>query len=93
MSDKPISVGDLAVVLKTHCDSNPNLGRIVTVDSIVTHWIRCIQCRKNSVFEGRIAIYCVRGERFGSPLPWLKRIPPLDELENIDVEDKLDVRA
>ena len=82
MKDKPISVGDMAMVIKLKsCCRKGQLGFIFTVSKISIGVARCTHCgaQHESLFaySGEIEngrARCVRIDR-------LKRIPPLDELE------------
>jgi hypothetical protein len=76
--DKPISVGDLVVVARQHCCS-AYLGKVMTVHAIVSMpaGYHCTQC---SASIGR-AIAADGGNSYTFPMAWLKRIPPLSELE------------
>jgi hypothetical protein len=76
--NEPISVGDLVQVVRWPCCGRGNLGMIFTVGVIDNNLFRCTPdgCGKehkgpNAALRGKIA----------APLAWLKRIPPLSELE------------
>ena len=77
MSERPIQVGDLVALLRNHCD-NRGVGFIRQVLSIDNRALRCPECRQLSADEGPVA---EMEEGVYSPLAWLKRIPPLSELE------------
>ena len=74
---EPIKVGDLVVVVRGHkCD----VGAVYRVSSIqknVHGWV-CGVCGFRKLFH---SAWADRGDCYGAPLPWLKRIPPLEELE------------
>lgn len=82
MSDKPISVGDLVQVVRTDCKKSADLalGKIGRVDSIGVLPARfgpfCEFCKQRYAVS---ELATVQG--WYPPLSWLKRIPPLSELE------------
>lgn len=80
-----IKAGDLVIVVATHCDESI-LGRIVPVDSVGAYpncW--CTHC--NSHVSGPIAM--LNGQWWGVPTRWLKRIPPLEELEDVKQDEEI----
>lgn len=86
--DKKISVGDLVRIVNVHCDSS-KLGTYFVVGRIFNSPWHCKTCRSMGPAEsmaGGLSGYQ------GIPTRFLKRIPPLDELENVEWADKLDVR-
>lgn len=87
--DKPISVGDLVVVVHSHCDDK--LGLVARVERLrqAGSNLRCNQCMSR---VGPPGTHCAVIGSDVWPLGWLRRIPPLDELENSEWADKLDVR-
>ena len=85
---RPIQVGDLVWVLHGCCSDN-KIGHILTVIEIYLGSAHCYDCDKD--FTGPIGILGKRGyARWGRPLSWLKRIPPLDELEHDEIVDEVD---
>lgn len=85
MSDKPISVGDLVMMVRGHeCVLARAGGRPFVVTALVHPWgggWHCGICHKDSAGPNEIgAAGLGRGD--GIPISWLKRIPPLDELES-----------
>jgi hypothetical protein len=79
--DKPISAGDLVMVVKTpHACNEKWLGYTYIVDYIHPLNATCKSCGADLCTGSSTAM--VSGRRFeGCPIPWLKRIPPLNELE------------
>ena len=82
MNDKPIGVGDLVVVVRHHdCDPSRGVGTIFTVEGIerAVNWhcmCRFILC------DGTLLARGLRKGKVGfHPILWLKRIPPLSELD------------
>ena len=78
MSDRPIQVGDLVVIVKPRrcCGNGDTIGTIFTVRSFAK---KC-KCACGASYEGKFAVMengWWRCETFR-----LKRIPPLDELES-----------
>jgi hypothetical protein len=85
--DKPISVGDLVVRVRSCCGVHVGTIRRIEGFSEPTE-CQCITCgSKNGVmvkayFEGDAT-------PSACPLPWLKRIPPLEELDDVRTEDEV----
>ena len=86
MSDKPISVGDLVVVVREprRCGQFFRLGLPYRVTGFF-HACRCRNC--NERFAEPSAL--IDGKYEAIPLSWLKRIPPLDEIESEKRDEKL----
>jgi hypothetical protein len=78
--DKPISVGDLVVVVRW-APCGCCLGLIGKVSRILAPRALklCLQC--NHEWPLGTLAPAVVGD-YGVPVAWLKRIPPLDELES-----------
>lgn len=90
MSDKPISVGDLVQVVRGHsCE----LGEVGRVEALQTwRWWSCAHCGEGeygSVFAAKVGTDPADGVATGYPVSWLKRIPPLEELEGEHTEEYL----
>ena len=88
--DRPIQVGDLVMVVKKCC---PEFGLpdspIFVVESF---WqapltTKCRIC--GSQLSRKQATHHTGGDWVGYPVEWLKRIPPLSELEGEKTEEKL----
>ena len=77
---EPIKVGDLVVVVRTCCAARyAESGGIVTrVREIVQSEYYCWDCAEKGTLR---ALLDISGKYNAAPLFWLKRIPPLDELE------------
>lgn len=97
--DKPISVGDLVVVVKPKpcCGKGkPALGFVFRVLEIrKSKGLHCSGCGKQDAEQSLIA---VSGEKHGKnqmvyEIYRLKRIPPLDELEGEKTQENLRVPA
>lgn len=91
MKDRPIQVGDLVQIIISCC--NFRIGNIFHVQEITTPhkkgklWVECDICRKKvSLLHGVVAL---EDQATPWPISWLKRIPPLDELEGERTEEKL----
>lgn len=84
---KPIAVGDLVQVVRWSC-CGVELGKVFVVASMSSHddgWF-CRSCRG----PHPSGTFALDGQnRVGAVLPWLKRIPPLDELEGVKTEETL----
>lgn len=84
MSDRPIQVGDLVQIVRWPC-CGEFLGVVFVVGEIFRHKShpQCTAC-KQTIHE---ATLCLEGnsapnkDKLCAPKPWLKRIPPLEELE------------
>jgi hypothetical protein len=78
--DKPISVGDLVMVVRCCCvaylDGNGPIFRVHKIHSRGRGTV-CTHCRAKLPLSDRATDTAY----VGVPLPWLKRIPPLEELE------------
>lgn len=101
--DKPISVGDLVVVVKPARCCVASLGTVFTVTRIrnninfsdgKTMTVRCSWCgnKKDVPAAVRPVAEGFNANR-GMPLVRLKRIPPLSELESERTEEMLKVPA
>lgn len=89
MSDKPISVGDLVVVVGQHCSAMGAdwLGDVYTVTGDIQSALpRCGYCG-GSVHSARIVSFDTGGRWL--PVQYLKRIPPLDELEGVRQDEEI----
>ena len=89
---RPIQVGDLVIIVRGHsCTMERYRGAIFRVAKIVPAtgggW-RCVHCKLNDQWGPEPGAYWK--EKGGSaPLSWLKRIPPLDELEGEKTQESL----
>lgn len=83
--DKPISIGDLVIILRAHCPGSEaiELGMVRIVEDLMappaSQSLQCRQCHGIYWWGGPIAQVEPNGWH---PTPWLKRIPPLGELES-----------
>lgn len=84
--DKPISVGDLVMVVKPNrcCGAKgKSFGAIFRVEAFVTEWARCHYCHHKEYESDAIGSY-------GSVSRYrLKRIPPPEELGIVDEKEEL----
>lgn len=72
---EPISVGDLVVIVRSCCGRL--VGRIFIVGEIEFQRTRCHKCG----WSGGEMHGSLNQNWWGVPLSWLRRIPPLSELE------------
>jgi hypothetical protein len=101
MSERPIQVGDLVMVVRGHsCVLDLLLGRPWRVTDIRKQigggWV-CGRCKTRDIAPE--AMYGAAGHGIsyrtpnskpgGIPLQWLKRIPPLDELEGVKRDEEM----
>ena len=77
---EPIKVGDLVVVTGVHCKPSLIYGRFLTVNCLFhSNWL-CVDCLKASLPEPCANFAEISGY-YACPVCFLKRIPPLSELE------------
>ncbi len=91
MSDRPIRVGDLVVQIKTCCEPDEFVGIPFVVEKLVFCSAPCSECGDS--YSG-LHVYEQEDEDWFEawiPIHWLKRIPPLSELESEKSEDCLTV--
>ena len=78
---EPIEVGDLVMIVRTHCETSKAAGKVFIAPKPIKSWtgkFECGRCHRvwncsEDLFEYTKHEYC--------PRSWLKRIPPLSELE------------
>ena len=89
MTDRAIAVGDLVQIVRarTCCAEHTGWGKCFRVAEIHDIALYCCYCKTELPKQ----VYAF-GEGSGAEIHRLKRIPPLDELESLDHEHKLDVR-
>lgn len=84
---EPIRVGDLVIIVGNCCADADYRGEIHTVTAIHEEGGRCRECGFRA--PGSVAaLPCPTNPSWGIPLSWLKRIPPLSELESTHNEEK-----
>lgn len=92
MSDRPIEVGDLVVVVRGHECVVSALGGIpFVVDAVraADERFTCSRCGADPAADAQ-PYAKFRGIMFcGVPIAWLKRIPPLAELETTHETDSI----
>lgn len=87
MSDRPIQVGDLVQVIRSsHVCGEAHLGRIFAVEKMPmpNPGVECLICgAKNVALRNTpvVGFSCKPGKLGYMPASWVRRIPPLDELE------------
>lgn len=88
--DKPISVGDLVTVVRWPC-CNGDLGytfRVAAVETLGAQgW--CSHCGDQSGCHQGMPLKAVDHNGCIYPMPWLKRIPPLDELDDVKHDEEI----
>jgi hypothetical protein len=82
---KAIQVGDLVQVIRACC-SSPYLGEVRTVTRL---YIGHGRCRCGTKHVGANAAMLDGIPECGFRIEWLKRFPPLDELERDQIVDEL----
>ena len=89
MSDKPISVGDLVMVVRGHQCYAGYTFTIVRPNDGTFSGILCPVCDKY-VWDSGPQAYLKGKEAPGNlPIAWLKRIPPLDESEDVPTGEEI----
>ncbi len=86
--DKPIGVGDLTVRVRSCC--GVYVGTVKRVEGFSNGAVKCVcdKCGRNN--GEMVKAYFVGNELpSAAPLPYLKRIPPLSELEIERTEDEV----
>ncbi len=90
MSDNAIRVGDLVVVVKRHCDPS-RLGYIFVVQQIqLGTTSRCSRCGSgvSAARMVRVEFDPSDGKWWAYPDTWLRRIPPLWELDEAERKEE-----
>ena len=86
---EPIKVGDVVMIVRwPHaCQGGKYLGRVYTVHFLFDH-STCSRC--NHTFWQTVGALDVEGPGVGAvPLAWLKKIPPLDEIQRDRLTDEV----
>ena len=84
--DRPIQVGDLVVVVRWNC-CGVHSGAVRTVKSFeLSSNAMCSKCFQ----QGPHTMYARLSPDGDAPVAWLKRIPPLDELEGKYTQENID---
>lgn len=89
---EPIKVGDLVQVVHACCEETaPALGHVFTVGAIATPKGGAFLCPKCGDFrkDQKVIALEATAEVDHSPMSYLKRIPPLDELERTKIVKEL----
>lgn len=86
IADRPIAVGDLVCIVGACCDPKNVVGFVERVVGLRSTKTNCGGCGQSyfgvhAWFEG--------GNHWGFPAVWLKRIPPLDELESASTDEPM----
>lgn len=82
---EPIKPGDLVMQIHSCCPRY--LGRIFKVGDVVTHLFKCGSCDTQGWGESRTMAYTKNIA--SAPIEWLKRIPPLDEMEGVKNDEEI----
>lgn len=95
MSDKPLQVGDLVRVAKW-LSCGCKLNWVFRIGGMVPRPMQpmmCSLCYYAETHRPEDAAFSDGGAFIGAPLSWLRRIPPLSELESTRTEETLKVPA
>ena len=85
---EPIKVGDLVMLVRECCPVDSAIGKIFSVAELRNHSYWCHYCRWSA---GQLSGARVNGQdsHCSYPLSWLKRIPPLSELEGENRDEEI----
>lgn len=91
--DEPINVGDLVMLVRGHeCLMARHGGLIFRVAQLVPQrgggW-KCPKCGERDIGKNDAWGAHWTMEDKGIPLSWLKRIPPLDELDDVQRDEEI----
>lgn len=96
MSERPIAVGDLVMVVHVHCEKEArHYGRIYRVTDIAPAR-RFAACHDKSIniTDGRLlAAGMFNGKKAFHPVAWLKRINPPPISQSIETRDLMNIEA
>lgn len=88
MSERPIQVGDLVQVVRFPCCScGGNLDAIFKIDEIRRNDL--FKCTCHYSLGGDYGPVAAIPNRIAAPVAWLRRIPPLSELDSTDTKEDL----
>ena len=87
MSDRPIVVGDLVVVVRGHEGALGFTFRVFQFCQQVGGGWTCPRCRLRDISPEELVAATWRDTPGGFPVGWLKRISPLSELEGKCTEE------
>ena len=85
--DRPIQVGDLVQVVRWPC-CDKHLGKTTDVVGFYTIEGGGAMCCGSMNYPVGAAGAILKGQFF-APISWLKRIPPLDELEGTKTDEPM----
>lgn len=95
MSDKPLEVGDLVKVVHSCCTPFVAGSPVFVISSFYQIPLgctaQCIFCKRDITDNVMAWDGLASNERPGYPISWLKRIPPLDESEDVLTDEELSV--
>jgi hypothetical protein len=85
--DEPIKVGDLVVIVGDCCDGEL-IGSIGTVERLHTDGLMCMRCGFDS--DGHGAVVRLRKGIDKQLYSWIRRIPPLSELDDVKHDEEIE---
>lgn len=81
-----LSVGDLAILVRSCCKkTSAGIGKIGTIQFVKEMETLCRGC--NTHHKGLHAALHARA--VGGPIHWAKRIPPLEELDDVKKDEEI----
>ena len=84
---REIKTGDMVVIVYQCCSVDSELGHVFRVTKVLETGTGCSYC--GDTFEGLCAEAADGSGPHAVPLHWLKRIPPLEELEGQNQKEDL----
>jgi len=83
----PIKPGDLVIVIGNCCAKADYRGEIHVVKDVTSNGGGCLDCGIQ-IPGDQAGLLCEHNPWWGLPLSWLRKIPPLSELESTHNEEK-----
>lgn len=72
-------------VMQIHSCCPRYLGRIFRVGAVETHSFRCAHCKPPAA--DRLVVYTPNVA--AAPVEWVKRIPPMEELDDVKLDEEI----
>lgn len=88
MADRPIQVGDLVYVARPCCSAkqSPSIFTVGGLRTVPSYRIGyCKDC--GTKFYGGVVVARVDKSHAARPVSWLKRIPPIEDLEGLTTQE------
>ncbi|MCR4300666.1 MAG: hypothetical protein NUV51_03575 [Sulfuricaulis sp.] len=85
-----IKEGDLVQVVRWPC-CGVGLGGVFRVVEILSPNAGHCKCGAPQPFEAHPVGAGIPSKRWGAPISWLKRIPPLAELDDVQTKEEIEI--